>query len=334
MIRAPFHSTLAVLAAGALALASACTMKSTEAPPLTGPSEFDLSIALSAAPDQLQQDGASQSLITVTARDGNAAPVRNVSLRAAMAVQGTLMDFGSLSARSLVTGNDGRAQVVYTAPQSVPMGPDNFTVVDIVITPLGTDFNNTNSRVVSIRLYPSGVVIPNPNLTPRFTMSPGAPSVRQDVLFDASTSTGPIVSYAWRFGDGGRGSNRTTTHAYDEAGTYVVTLTVTDQYGRSEDISQSINVAAGDEPSAEFTTSPAGSASRGQNIQFNASLSRAAPGRRIVSYAWDFGDGTTGSNVTTNHTYPVAGNYTITLNVTDDAGSVGTFVVRGFLITP
>src|SRR5262245_35035885 len=98
MIRALIRPYTVALAAGVLALTSACTMKSQEPPPLSGPSEFDLSISLAASPDQLQQDGASQSLITVTARDANSAPVRNLTLRAAMSIQGTPQDFGSLSA--------------------------------------------------------------------------------------------------------------------------------------------------------------------------------------------------------------------------------------------
>lgn len=43
----------------------------------------------------------------------------------------------------------------------------------------------------------------------------------------------------------------------------------------------------------------------------------------IVDYAWDFGDGETGSGVTVDHTYVMPGTYTVTLTVTDDLGSTG-----------
>lgn len=44
----------------------------------------------------------------------------------------------------------------------------------------------------------------------------------------------------------------------------------------------------------------------------------------IVSYEWDFGDGETGTGETTFHIYATAGNYEVTLTVTDDGGLTDT----------
>ena len=313
--------------AAALTLGSACTMKNQEAPPLSGPSEYATSIAISTAPDILTQDGASQSLITITARDTNSAPIRNLSMRADITVGGVHADFGSLSARNLVTGSDGRASLVYTAPAAPSVSVDNGTIVDIVITPVGTDYANTTSRTASIRLVPPGSVAPPDGLKPNFTFTPSAPVDSQTVLFDASGSTSaagnPIVSYSWNFGDGGRGSGVTAGHSYTTAGSYVATLTISDAFGRSAQKSANIVVTAGVNPTAAFTSSPSDPLVN-QAVNFNASGTRAAPGHTIKSYEWDFGDGVFGSGITTTHTYGLARSYVVVLTVTDDSGKKGT----------
>ena len=77
-------------------------------------------------------------------------------------------------------------------------------------------------------------------------------------------------------------------------------------------------------PSANFTYSPE-TPIEGEPVSFNASLS-TPDGGTIISYEWDFDDGTTEIYVdenltdTTNHTYAEAGSYTVKLNVTDSEG--------------
>ena len=305
-----------------------CTMKNQEPPPLSGPSEYATSIAISIAPDVLTQDGASQSLVSITARDADGKALRNVSLRAEIEVGGVRADFGSLSARNLVTGADGRASLVYTAP-GAPSGfsVDNGTVVNISITPVGTDFNNSSTRTGAIRLVPPGVVVPPDGLRPNFTFTPAAPTDNQTVLFDASTSASSagngIAGYAWNFGDGDRGSGVTVGHEYDAPGSYVVTLTISDAFGRSAQKSTNIIVGAGLNPTAAFTSSPTDPLVN-QAVNFNAAGARAAPGRTLRSYEWDFGDGTFGSGITAVHAYGLPRSYVVVLTVRDDAGKVGT----------
>jgi PKD repeat protein len=54
-------------------------------------------------------------------------------------------------------------------------------------------------------------------------------------------------------------------------------------------------------------------------VCFDASLSYDLDGQ-IVSYDWDFGDGSVGSGVNTSHTYAVWGIFIVTLKVTDNDG--------------
>ena len=177
------HGAVALLMA-TTALAG-CTMEKQEAPDLAGPSEFATSVTVSISPDVLTQDGASQGVVTITVRDANGQPLRNVTLRAEIVANGTLEDFGSLSARTVVTGADGRATLVYTAPMAPNVAVDQFTVIEIAVTPIGSNFQNSVMRFASVRLVPPGVIIPPDGLQPRFTFTPNAPQDHQRVLFDA-----------------------------------------------------------------------------------------------------------------------------------------------------
>lgn len=299
--------------------AAACTTKKQEAPPLTGPSEFGTSIAVALTPDVITQDGASQSLVTITARDTNGQPLRNVSVRLETFVNGTRVDFGTLSAGTVVTGTDGRATATYTAPPSVSNSTEQ--IVTIGATPIGSDFGNAVTRTASVRLVPQGVIIPPAGLSPAFTTSPGAPLEDTTVFFDASTSTAntAITSYTWAFDNGQTGSGVTATTTYDEPGTYFPTLTIRDEFGRTASRTNTVTVGAAAIPTAAFNFSPTNPRT-GEQVHFNGARSTAPSGRTIVSYEWDFGDGQFGSGQTPSHSYALARTYTVILTVTDNTG--------------
>jgi PKD repeat protein len=66
-----------------------------------------------------------------------------------------------------------------------------------------------------------------------------------------------------------------------------------------------------------FTT---GAVVTSATVNFDGTLS-FDPDGTIVGYAWDFGDGSTGSGATSTHSYSIAGTYAVKLNVTDNSGS-------------
>src|SRR4051812_20700936 len=103
-----FRTFLGVVA---LATTAACTVKETEAPALTGPSTLATDLSVQASPDTVQWDGTSQSSVTVDARGPSNQPIRGLTLRVEMLVDSQPSDFGTLSARTIVTGDDGRARV-------------------------------------------------------------------------------------------------------------------------------------------------------------------------------------------------------------------------------
>jgi len=139
------------------------------------------------------------------------------------------------------------------------------------------------------------------------------------VSFDGSASTDPdedIVEYEWDFGvDTASQVGQKVEFTYEQEGTYTVTLTVRDSEDQESSAEMTVEVV---EPGVravinampEEGTAPL-------TVEFDGSTSSAFRGR-IVSYEWDFGDGSaptiTGAKIT--HKYDQVNTYTVKLTVT------------------
>jgi PKD repeat protein len=154
-----------------------------------------------------------------------------------------------------------------------------------------------------------------------FTISPEPVIVLEQVMFDASESAGDISEYIWNFGDGETGYGVETSHSFPDAGTYQVTLTVTDKNQLEASSSQEIVVIEppNEPPIAEFTLKPT-SGQAPVLISFVPSGS-SDPDGEIIQYSWDFGDGKSAIGRIANHTYSAPGNYVAKLTVTDNRGA-------------
>jgi len=74
--------------------------------------------------------------------------------------------------------------------------------------------------------------------------------------FDGTTSSdsdGSIISYAWTFGTDGSGGGATTSHAFSAAGTYNVTLTVTDDDFATGSVTHPVTVSAPPPPAGTLS---------------------------------------------------------------------------------
>ncbi|MTD12744.1 PKD domain-containing protein [Nakamurella sp. YIM 132087] len=169
---------------------------------------------------------------------------------------------------------------------------------------------------------PVTVTAPPPNQAPTAAFTSAATFL--DATFNGGGSTdtdGTIASYAWNFGDNTTGTGATPSHSYTAAGTYQVTLTVTDDKGATNAITKPVTVTAppaNQAPTASFTA---------QAMELTGNFDATAssdPDGTIASYAWNFGDGTSGTGKTVSHPYAAAGTYQVTLTVTDNKGATGT----------
>ncbi len=163
--------------------------------------------------------------------------------------------------------------------------------------------------------------------TASFTHNCGTASLT--CTFNGSASSDPdgtIASHAWNFGDGTTGTGATVSHTFAAAGTYTVTLTVTDNQGATGTTSQSVAVGAppaNQPPVASFTAACQSFLGLLRWCTFNSSAS-TDPDGTITARSWNFGDGTTGTGASVTHFYSAAGARTVVLTVTDNGGATDT----------
>jgi PKD repeat protein len=145
----------------------------------------------------------------------------------------------------------------------------------------------------------------------------------RSVTFTGSGSNDPnglTLSYAWNFGDGTTGTGVQPTHTYAKAGAFTVQLTVSDSANLSATASTTATIATLVNPTAVAGGPYTGTT--GQAVSFNGAGS-TDPNGSTLTYAWSFGDGSTGSGATPTHTYATAQTYSATLSVTDTYGLTG-----------
>lgn len=148
-------------------------------------------------------------------------------------------------------------------------------------------------------------------------------------FFSSASSTdadGFINGWLWDFGDGTTSNvPHPAIKVYNTPGTYLVTLTVTDNDGATDSDTLTITVTGGSSnqpPTAVIAAAPS-SGPAPLTVNFNAAGSSDADGS-IVSYAWNFGDGRTSTRQNPRIRYTTNGVYTVTLTVTDNDGATGT----------
>jgi len=250
-------------------------------------------IEISASPTVILADSTMTSTITVKvySRYGNPVANANVTLST---------DLGTLSSLWAVTDTSGTATVT-------PYPSTSPGIANITATWEG--------------LSQSTIVIMNGIPVALFEESAETAYTGESISFNASDSYDPdgaIKSYSWDFGDGTNATGLTVDHAYADDGDYTVTLAVTDD-------DDGTGTAAAEKtilnrvPFANFTASPE-TVYANETITFDASASYDQDGF-IVTYFWDFGDGTNATGAIVEHSYVKGGTYVVTLTVIDDDGA-------------
>ncbi|MEK6921974.1 MAG: PKD domain-containing protein, partial [Nanoarchaeota archaeon] len=223
-------------------------------------------------------------------------------------------DFGDGTTDSTTTDS-----TIYTYTRA-----DTYTVTVQVTDDAGETAQCTQDITISEEITENEAPIADCSLIPT------SAEVLEDITFDGSGSSdsdGTIANYEWDFGYLDPSGNSmgvsgftlsTTQFGYAEAGTYTVTLTVTDDDGATGSCTEDITISeATDLPAIAVASASPTSGEPTLWVEFS---SAGSSGNEPLSYYWTFSDGGSSTAANLGHYYHSEGTYTATLTVTDADG--------------
>ena len=190
-----------------------------------------------------------------------------------------------------------------------------FALVASVQAQATTTTTASKSGYIIVGLYPHA----------DFSADPVFGSVPLVVVFTDKSGGSTPRTYQWNFGDGSTSTDMNPTHTYSAAGSYTVTLTITNSYG-SDTMTKENYIRVGIAPIADFGANPMSG-----NLPLSVVFTDLSTGNP-TTWAWDFGDGVTSTQQNPSHTYTLSGVYTVSLTVTNAYGTA-TKVKTGFIST-
>lgn len=193
-------------------------------------------------------------------------------------------------------------------PSASYFTPGQYTVKLTVSNASG---NNTLTRSQFITVYETPTV--------RFTANNTTGCFPLRVQFSDQSTAGSgnsNVSWFWDFGNGQTSIVQNPLVSYTSAGTFTVTLKVTNDKGCSKVLSIPNLITTTPGVRSVFTNTLANVCSPPADITFTNS----STGPGLLSWFWDFGDGNTSTQQNPLHTYNTSGNYTVTLATTSSSG--------------
>ena len=202
-----------------------------------------------------------------------------------------------------------------------------FTAVgtyDVELT-VTDDDGGTDTTTVTVQVNELQPPVAVANATPDGTKAP------LGVLFSSVGSIdndGSILGYSWDFADGSPlSTSANPSHLYTAAGTYDVTLTVTDDDFLTTTATVPVIVGPPNVPPVAAGTATPAVGKPILDVAFS-SATATDPDGSIVSYSWNFGDGSpVSTDPNPSHSYDTLGNYSVLLTVTDDDGAINTVAI-------
>jgi len=128
--------------------------------------------------------------------------------------------------------------------------------------------------------------------------------------------TSDTLTYLWDWGDGNTANTANASYTWGQDGTYTVVFTANDGDGGTDAVQMTVTVA-NVAPTASLTGPTTGN--EGDVLSFVGSATD--PGSDSLTYAWDWGDGTTGTGTSPTNAWADEGTYTVALSVFDGSAT-------------
>jgi len=206
-------------------------------------------------------------------------------------------------------------------PEGVAITPDGAKVyavntIDNTVSVIDTTTNTVIATIEVGRLpLVFGQFIGPISLAPltNFSAKPTEGNVPLTVTFTDESTKSP-TKWMWTFGDGATSTQQNPEHKYSNIGSYTVTLTATNDNG-SNTVTKTDYITVVTKPVANFTSNVTSG-----KVPFNVAFTDTSTGIP-AGWIWNFGDGRTSTIQNPLHTYFKAGNYTVSLTVSNVVGS-------------
>jgi subtilisin family serine protease len=203
-----------------------------------------------------------------------------------------------------------------TAPRTVASQLSSYATKGVVLSSL-----STNNHLLYSLEQSEGSTTPTPtptNISPTVNFSQSCTSLSCTFTDQSTDADGSISARLWNFGNGVTSTVKNPTYSYPAAGTYTVSLRVTDNAGATATTSKAVTVSApattNTPPTANFTASCT-------SLSCGFTDQSTDAGGSIAAWNWNFGNGVTSTVRNPSYSYPAAGTYNVTLTVTDNAGA-------------
>ncbi|RYZ55434.1 MAG: PKD domain-containing protein [Sphingobacteriales bacterium] len=235
---------------------------------------------------------------------------------APLLVQFTSTSTGSPTTYSWNLGNS--ATSVLQNPSTTYTIPGTYTVTLTVTNASGT---NTKTETNYITVYGKPIVdFSTPDTA-------GCPPHTATFVNNTTPVTPGAATYTWSFGDGYNSTQAAPTHTYTASGYYNVTLVATNSGGCNASLTKAGYIHVLTPPVGNFTASQTSFCDVPATTTFAPTIVGTAP----YTYAWNFGNSTTGTGGNPSATYTNQGTYTVTMTVTDARGCKDTVTKPNYI---